>query len=69
MFGKELNLVRQQFLGHLLRHTSTLKGYVMCQMFLEPLLWESMADFCQHTLRVELVKEYREQCVVEADMV
>uniref|UniRef100_A0A8C6TC25 Histidine N-acetyltransferase n=1 Tax=Neogobius melanostomus TaxID=47308 RepID=A0A8C6TC25_9GOBI len=69
MFGKEESLVRQQFLGHLQKHTSTLKGHVMCQMFLEPQLWETMADFCQHTLGVELVKEYTEQCVVEADMV
>ncbi|KAJ0006487.1 hypothetical protein NQD34_013760 [Periophthalmus magnuspinnatus] len=69
MFGKDVGLVRQQFLGHLQRHTSSLKGHVMCQMFLEPQLWESMAHFCQHTLGVELVKEYREQCVVEADIV
>ncbi|XP_037118641.1 histidine N-acetyltransferase [Syngnathus acus] len=68
MFGKDLDLVRQQFLSHLQRHTATLKGHVMCQMFLDPPLWKPMADFCRHALSVELVKEYTEQCVVEADV-
>ncbi|XP_008286602.1 putative N-acetyltransferase 16 [Stegastes partitus] len=69
MFGKDLNLVRQQFLSHLQRHTATLKGHVMCQMFLDPPLWKTMAEFCHNTLSVELVKEYTEQCVVESDVV
>lgn len=69
MFGKDLALARQQFLCHLLRHTATLKGHVMCQMFLDPPLWKPMADFCTQTLKVELVKEYTEQCVVESDVV
>ncbi|XP_078792850.1 histidine N-acetyltransferase isoform X1 [Oryzias latipes] len=69
MFGKDLNLARQQFLYHLQRHTSTLKGHVMCQMFLDPPLWKPMADFCRNALKVERVKEYREQCVVEADVI
>lgn len=69
MFGKDLDLVRQQFLCHLQRHTATLKGHVMCQMFLDPPLWKSMAEYCRNTLRVELVKEYTEQCVVESDVV
>ncbi|XP_030017957.1 histidine N-acetyltransferase [Sphaeramia orbicularis] len=69
MFGKDLNLARQQFLCHLQRHTATLKGHVMCQMFLDPPLWKPMTEFCQSTLRVDLVKEYTEQCVVESDMV
>ncbi|CAG5929638.1 unnamed protein product [Menidia menidia] len=69
MFGKDLSLVLQQFLCHLQRHTAALKGHVMCQLFLEPALWENMADFCQSTLHVELVKEYTEQCVVESDVV
>ncbi|XP_077445855.1 histidine N-acetyltransferase [Stigmatopora argus] len=68
MFGKDLDLVRQQFLSHLRRHTATLKGHVMCQMFLDPPLWKPMADFCRHALCVELVKEYTEQCVVESDL-
>ncbi|XP_077598592.1 histidine N-acetyltransferase [Stigmatopora nigra] len=68
MFGKDLDLVRQQFLSHLRRHTATLKGHVMCQMFLDPPLWKPMADFCSHALCVELVKEYTEQCVVESDL-
>ncbi|XP_061815965.1 histidine N-acetyltransferase isoform X1 [Nerophis lumbriciformis] len=68
MFGKDLDLVRQQFLCHLQRHTATLKGHVMCQMFLDPPLWKPMADFCRDTLSVELVKEYTEQCVVESDV-
>lgn len=69
MFGKDLNLARQQFLYHLQRHTSTLKGHVMCQMFLDPPLWKPMADFCRNALKVERVKEYSEQCVVEADVI
>ncbi|KAM9717811.1 histidine N-acetyltransferase [Menidia menidia] len=69
MFGKDLSLVLQQFLCHLQRHTAALKGHVMCQLFLEPALWENMADFCQSTLHLELVKEYTEQCVVESDVV
>lgn len=69
MFGKDLDLVRQQFLSHLRRHTDTLKGHVMCQMFLDPPLWKPMAEFCRQTLGVELVKEYTEQCVVESDVV
>ncbi|XP_061524868.1 histidine N-acetyltransferase isoform X2 [Phycodurus eques] len=68
MFGKDLDLVRQQFLSHLQRHTATLKGHVMCQMFLDPPLWKPMADFCCDALSVELVKEYTEQCVVESDV-
>ncbi|CAN9509758.1 unnamed protein product [Ophioblennius macclurei] len=68
MFGKDLGLVRQQFLSHLQRHTATLKGHVMCQMFLDPPLWKVMAEFCQSVLSVELVKEYTEQCVVESDV-
>ncbi|XP_057709721.1 histidine N-acetyltransferase [Corythoichthys intestinalis] len=68
MFGKDLDLVRQQFLSHLQRHTATLKGHVMCQMFLDPPLWKPMADFCRQALCVELVKEYTEQCVVESDV-
>ncbi|XP_023279650.1 probable N-acetyltransferase 16 [Seriola lalandi dorsalis] len=68
MFGKELDLVRQQFLCHLQRHTATLKGHVMCQMFLDPPLWKPMVEFCRNTLSVELVKEYTEQCVVESDL-
>lgn len=69
MFGKDLALAQQQFLCHLQRHTATLKGHVMCQIFLDPPLWKPMADFCNNTLNVELVKEYTEQCVVEADVV
>ncbi|CAL8241757.1 unnamed protein product [Merluccius merluccius] len=69
MFGKDLPLVRQQYLGHLRRHTATLKGHVMCQMFLDPPLWKPMVEFCRQVLQVELVKEYTEQCVVEADVV
>uniref|UniRef100_A0A8C6LUN7 N-acetyltransferase 16 n=1 Tax=Nothobranchius furzeri TaxID=105023 RepID=A0A8C6LUN7_NOTFU len=69
MYGKDLNLVKQQFLSHLECHTATLKGHVMCQMFLDPALWKPMADFCHSALNVELVKEYTEQCVVESDAV
>lgn len=69
MFGKDLALARQQFLYHLQRHTATLKGHVMCQMFLDPPLWKAMAEFCHNTLSVELVKEYTEQCVVECDLI
>ncbi|XP_010903959.2 LOW QUALITY PROTEIN: histidine N-acetyltransferase [Esox lucius] len=69
MFGKDIDLVLQQFLSHLRRHTTSLKGYVMCQMFLDPPMWKPMAEFCRQTLKVELVKEYTEQCVVEADVV
>ncbi|XP_004574855.1 histidine N-acetyltransferase [Maylandia zebra] len=69
MFGKDLALARQQFLYHLQRHTATLKGHVMCQMFLDPPLWKAMAEFCHDTLSVELVKEYTEQCVVECDLI
>ncbi|KAI3376694.1 hypothetical protein L3Q82_017121 [Scortum barcoo] len=69
MFGKDLDLARQQFLCHLQRHTATLKGHVMCQIFLDPALWKPMAEFCNNTLGVELVKEYTEQCVVESDII
>lgn len=69
MFGKNLDLARQQFLCHLQRHTATLKGHVMCQIFLDPPLWKPMVEFCQSTLAVELVKEYTEQCVVESDVI
>lgn len=69
MFGKDLTLAIQQLLCHLRCHTGTLKGYVMCQVFLEPALWKPMADFFRETLKVELVKEYTEQCVVESDVV
>nr|XP_043876890.1 histidine N-acetyltransferase [Solea senegalensis]XP_043876891.1 histidine N-acetyltransferase [Solea senegalensis] len=69
MFGKNLDLVQQQFLSHLQCHTTSLKGHVMCQMFLDPLLWKPMAEFCQKILNVELVKEYTEQCVVESDVI
>lgn len=69
MFGKDLALAVQQLLCHLRCHTSTLKGYVMCQVFLDPPLWKPMADFFRETLKVELVKEYTEQCVVESDLV
>ncbi|KAF3697449.1 Histidine N-acetyltransferase [Channa argus] len=69
MFGKDLDLAQQQFLCHLQRHTATLKGHVMCQMFLDPPLWKPMSEFCHNTLSVELVKEYTEQCVVESDIV
>lgn len=69
MFGNDLALVRQQFLAHLQRHTASLKGYMMCQMFLDPPLWKPMAEFCRTTLGVELVKEYTEQCVVESEVI
>lgn len=69
MFGKDSRLVLQQFLCHLRLHTSTLKGHVMCQMFLDPPLWKPMSEFCRNTLGVELVKGYTEQCVVESDVV
>ncbi|XP_035002509.1 histidine N-acetyltransferase isoform X2 [Hippoglossus stenolepis] len=69
MFGKDLDLVRQQFLCHLQSHTTTLKGHVMCKMFLDPLLWTPMAEFCHNTLGVELVEEYTEQCVLESDVI
>ncbi|CAG13554.1 unnamed protein product [Tetraodon nigroviridis] len=69
MFGKDLALVRQQFLAHLQCHTASLKGHVMCQMFLDPPLWKPMAEFCRNTLGVELVKEYTEQCVVESEVI
>ncbi|XP_068612073.1 histidine N-acetyltransferase [Brachionichthys hirsutus] len=69
MFGKDLDLVRQQYLCHLQRHTAALKGHVMCQMFLDPPLWKPMAEFCLSTLKVELVKEYTDQYVVESDVV
>ncbi|XP_024229109.1 histidine N-acetyltransferase [Oncorhynchus tshawytscha] len=68
VFGKDIGLVLQQFLSHLRRHTATLKGYVMCQMFLDPPMWKPMVEFCRQTLKVELVKEYTEQCVVESDV-
>ncbi|XP_017282519.1 histidine N-acetyltransferase isoform X2 [Kryptolebias marmoratus] len=69
MFGKDLSLVQQQLLCHLQCHTATLKGHVMCQIFLDPALWKPLADFCHNVLNVELVKEYTEQCVVESDVV
>lgn len=69
MFGKDLDLARQQFLCHLQRHTASLKGHVMCQMFLDPPLWKPMAEFCHTTLSVDLVKQYTEQCVVESDVI
>ncbi|XP_064787261.1 histidine N-acetyltransferase-like [Oncorhynchus masou masou] len=69
VFGKDIGLVLQQFLSHLRRHATTLKGHVMCQMFLDPPMWKPMAEFCCQTLNVELVKEYTEQCVVESDVV
>nr|XP_055056950.1 histidine N-acetyltransferase [Misgurnus anguillicaudatus] len=69
MFGKDLGLATQQLLCHLRCHTSVLNGYVMCQVFLEPALWKPMADFLRETLKVELVKEYTEQCVVESDVI
>ncbi|XP_072232785.1 histidine N-acetyltransferase isoform X2 [Leuresthes tenuis] len=69
MFGKDLILAQQQLLCHLQRHTATLKGHVMCQIFLDPPLWKPMAEFCHNTLNLELVKEYTEQCVVESDVV
>ncbi|KAJ4919918.1 hypothetical protein JOQ06_022967 [Pogonophryne albipinna] len=69
MFGKELDPVRQQFLCHLQRHTATLKGHVMCQVFLDPPLWKPMVEFCRNILNVELVKEYTEQCVLESDVI
>ncbi|XP_028818564.1 histidine N-acetyltransferase [Denticeps clupeoides] len=69
VFGKDLSLAMQQFLSHLRRHTSTLKGNVMCQVFVDPPMWKPLADFCRTTLGVEQVKEYTEQCVVEADVV
>ncbi|XP_034020013.1 histidine N-acetyltransferase isoform X2 [Thalassophryne amazonica] len=69
MFGKDLDLARRQYLCHLQHHTASLKGHVMCQMFLDPPLWKPMADFCQDTLSVELVKGYTEQCVVESDVI
>ncbi|XP_062239982.1 histidine N-acetyltransferase isoform X2 [Platichthys flesus] len=52
MFGKDLDLVRQQFLCHLQSHTTPMKGHVMCQMFLDPLLWKPMAEFCHNTLDI-----------------
>ncbi|XP_066537577.1 histidine N-acetyltransferase [Hoplias malabaricus] len=68
MFGKDLNLAVQQLLKHLRRHTNILNGHVMCQVFLDPPLWKPMAEFFKDTLKVELVKEYTEQCVVESDV-
>nr|XP_006627566.2 PREDICTED: probable N-acetyltransferase 16 isoform X1 [Lepisosteus oculatus] len=68
VFGKDLEPVRRQFLAHLRRHTESLQGHVMCQLFLDPPLWQPLADFCRNTLRVELVKGYTEQCVVESDL-
>ncbi|KAJ4921716.1 hypothetical protein JOQ06_011217 [Pogonophryne albipinna] len=67
IFGKELDPVRQQLLCHLQRHTATLKGHVMCQVYLHPPLWKPMVEFCRNILNVELVKEYTEQCVLESD--
>ncbi|KAJ4921722.1 hypothetical protein JOQ06_011223 [Pogonophryne albipinna] len=69
MFGKELDPVRQQLLCHLQRHTATLKGHVMCQVYLHPPLWKPMVEFCRNILNVELVKEYTEQCVLESDVI
>ncbi|XP_017543028.1 histidine N-acetyltransferase [Pygocentrus nattereri] len=68
MFGKDLALAVQQLLCHLRRHTNMLKGHVMCQVFLDPPLWKPMAEFFKETLKVELVKQYTEQCVVESDV-
>lgn len=68
MFGKDLGLATQQLLCHLRRHTEKLKGHVMCQVFLDPPLWKPMTEFFKETLKVELVKEYTEQCVVESDV-
>lgn len=68
MFGKDLALAVQQLLYHLRRHTNVLKGHVMCQVFLDPPLWKPMMEFFKETLKVELVKEYTEQCVVESDV-
>ncbi|KAL6490622.1 hypothetical protein MHYP_G00009670 [Metynnis hypsauchen] len=68
MFGKDLALAVQQLLCHLRCHTNTLKGHVMCQVFLDPPLWKPMAEFFKETLKVELVKQYTEQCVVESDV-
>lgn len=69
VFGKDLSLALQQFLSHLRRHTSTLKGHVMCQVFMDPPMWKPLSEFCRNMLGVELVKEYTEQCVVESDIV
>ncbi|XP_069073656.1 probable N-acetyltransferase 16 [Pleurodeles waltl] len=68
VFGTELGHIRSQLVAHLENHTPTLKGNVMCQLFLDPSLWVPMAEFCTSVLNVELAKDYTEQYLLESDI-
>ncbi|KAM7147959.1 LOW QUALITY PROTEIN: putative N-acetyltransferase 16 [Molossus nigricans] len=61
--------VQSQLLWHLQRQAPRLAGLnVMCQLFPAPQLWSQLAYFCQAGLGLELVKDYTEQYLLEADI-
>ncbi|KAL7982895.1 hypothetical protein Chor_013501 [Crotalus horridus] len=67
-FGRSLAHLKSQLVHHLRLQLPALQGSVMCQLFLEPQLWLEMAAFCQEALGLELVKDYTEQYLLEADI-
>ncbi|XP_006009593.1 histidine N-acetyltransferase [Latimeria chalumnae] len=68
LFGKDLSHLKSQFIGHLQNLMQNLRGSIMCQMFLEPSLWEDMADFCKNIMDVEIARHYTEQYLLESDI-
>ncbi|KAG8147972.1 hypothetical protein E2320_022797, partial [Naja naja] len=67
-FGRNPAQLKSQLVHHLRLQVPTLRGGVMCQLFLEPQLWLEMAAFCQEALGLELAKDYTEQYLLEADI-
>nr|KAF6490357.1 putative N-acetyltransferase 16 (putative) [Molossus molossus] len=68
-FGCDCAQVQSQLLWHLQRQAPRLAGLnVMCQLFPAPQLWSQLAYFCQAGLGLELVKDYTEQYLLEADI-
>ncbi|XP_043933103.1 probable N-acetyltransferase 16 isoform X2 [Protopterus annectens] len=68
MFGKDLAHIKSHLIAHLHNHTQNGHGNIMCQIFMEPSLWEDMAYFCKHVICVEIAKGYTEQYLLESDL-
>nr|XP_006127329.1 probable N-acetyltransferase 16 [Pelodiscus sinensis]XP_025042554.1 probable N-acetyltransferase 16 [Pelodiscus sinensis] len=67
-FGHHPTHLKSQLLHHLRAHLPTLRGNVMCQLFLAPGLWGELAEFCQAGLQLELAKGYTEQYLLEVNI-
>lgn len=68
IFGRCLTSVCAVFLAQLEAFLPSLKGYLVCNTYLDPGLWAGLRQFCQNDANVSFFKDYWEEVILETDL-